>query len=1178
MRSRSIRLLSGVSAVAIIAGLVPAYAADTISGPATTDPYTNAEVDSVTINLDATIRADATTNDSFINPITMNDPAANLIVNDSTLLGDIVNSGTMISSAGTAITILNDSQIFGQIENAGLISGSLIGLSIVDDSTVAGGILNSGTIGAGTTAILIGDDSELLGGITNSGRIAGGAGIYVNDAQAELWGGIHNQESGEIVGGTIAAIALSGAIYEGGITNAGTITGQTSADGISMTGGIFNGDIDSSGIIQVTAINQTAIAIGAGTFNGGISNSGQILAEVSSAVAIQISGATDFNGNITNTSSGIIRADSTAVVVSNATFDGNISNSGEITSHSNIAIVVSTTSFTGNIVNDGDITSESSSAIIESATTFTGDIDNQLGGTINAVFAGVRVTSNTFTGNFTNAGSIVSSSSDAVVIDAVAFTGNFTNSGELDGLDNGVVFAGAAFTGPVSNSGQIVAGNNAVVVDLGTTITGSVTNSGSIESTSADAISVVGAIVGPLTNAKTGTIHGDRDGIAIDGSVSGVITNQGTIIGETGAGIDLSGSAATHTVTQSEGLLRGGDGGVTIGTALRMNNVALQDTFNANGGTIDGNIVGGATNIDDVIMTPDDASTVVYLRGTASNIDHFDKQGAGTAILGAASRGSDTGVGVIINAVRMDHGGEGSLYLDDNTDINLSGAYTQTDGTLEYFLTDDTSTHGTINAATAALGSRRLAAFVDPDAFAAAGGAGGVSYTYQDVITGTISGILDGDIVDTNSLFFEGEADVHAADVDIILTRLSFSDALLIPGLTRNQAAVGGAIETIFGNAGYGSEFEDLYAYLFSLPAGSEEDVQHLYDELAGAELADTQEIGLRLNHAFDNTIGERLDDLRSSHANSHSASLGLRRYAEADPMVASDSMPAEGSGLRGAQNVGIWAQAYGDWTDSKGDVEAAGYDQDSKGIAGGVDAAVSKQVHVGAAVGWSNADADFATPGDTAEIDAFHAAVYAAVESGQFFADAVLTFAAQDVKTARELDLGFGTFDADASYNANAWNVHGEAGWTFSVAGGKFEPFAALHYALLSTDSFAETGAGAYNLIVEGQDADSLSSNLGARFSGNWTDGGIRYIPSLEVAWRHEFMDERQSILAAFEEDPSTRFQIVSSALAQDSAAVKAGIGAEISQGLVVFLDYNGLYNSSATSHGATAGLRAAW
>jgi outer membrane autotransporter protein len=129
-----------------------------------------------------------------------------------------------------------------------------------------------------------------------------------------------------------------------------------------------------------------------------------------------------------------------------------------------------------------------------------------------------------------------------------------------------------------------------------------------------------------------------------------------------------------------------------------------------------------------------------------------------------------------------------------------------------------------------------------------------------------------------------------------------------------------------------------------------------------------------------------------------------------------------------------------------------------------------------------------------------------------------------------------------------------------------------------LSSDDFQETGADMFNLFVDSQTAETLSSSLGARINAAWTDGGVRYLPSLEVAWRHEFLDDRQSIVAAFEEDPSTRFRIVSSAAARDSAVVKARFGAELSQGIALFMDYNGLYNTASTSHGAAAGVRASW
>ena len=1150
MRNRNFFLKSGASAFAFLAATATGQAADTVSGPATSDPYTNAESDIVTIDTDATIRADDITNDSFFNGKAMSNAGGNLVIDDSTLLGDIVNTGTMVSTTGTAVQIFNDSQVFGEFNNSGLISGTIAGVLLSDDSTLAGGLTNSGTIGAGSTAILVNLDSEMLGGIHNSGQISANvAGIAISGTNAELWGGITND--GTIFAGSAAAILLSGSIYEGGLTNSGHITGQTSANGITMTGGTFDGDIvnESTGVIEATGTSDVAIEISGGIFDGSISNSGTIIADVSSGVGISVSGATDFNGGITNTATGLISGSSDALLLANASFDGNIVNAGTIRSSAGVGIN-------------------------ENVTTFTGSINNQLGGVITAQDTALNITSTTFTGSITNAGLINSTSGDAVVINATTFTGSLTNSGHIQASTHAVVLTGTAFNGSVTNSGTISSFGGALSVETGTTQTGSIANSGLVESTSADGIDIAGVVTGSITNQGTGVIRGLVDGIDVSGTVTTGIANAGTIIGETGAAIDVSGADASTTITQSAGLIQGGNG-TSTGVALRLNNT-FADAVTATGGIIDGNIVGGVGDSDDVTMNP--TSSFIYLRGTATNIDQFNKQGAGDALLGAAARGATgtSAVGVTINAASMTNSGTGRLYVDDNTQVNLSGAFTQSSGTLEYFLTPDMTPtgFGQIAAGSASLGGN-IAAYIDPAAFAAAGG---TTFTYTDVITGTTSGTFtNASSIEINSLFFEGEADVHAGAVDIILTRLAFGDAHIIHAPTQNQAAVADALEIIYGNAPYSSDFEDLFAHLFSLPAGSEHDVEHIYDELGGAEHADAQEVGLRLNHGFDGVVGSRLKELRATQSAEHHAGLRQNRYAEADPIVATDAHPA-GHGLRGSTKMGLWLQGYGDWTEVDGDEEAVGYDQDTQGIAGGFDVAVTPALRTGAAVGWSSADAEFVTPGDETEVDAFHAAVYAAFETGQFYADAIVGFAMQDVSTSRSVELGFDTFDAAANYDATGFDMHAEAGWMVHAGMVTFEPFAALGYAHLSSDDFQETGADAFNLFVDSQTAETLSSSLGARINAAWTDGGVRYLPSLEVAWRHEFLDERQTIVAAFEEDPSTRFRIVSSAAARDSAVVKARFGAELSQGVAVFLDYNGLYNTASTSHGAAAGVRASW
>jgi hypothetical protein len=62
------------------------------------------------------------------------------------------------------------------------------------------------------------------------------------------------------------------------------------------------------------------VLIDGATFNGNVTNDGQILADSSSALAVVITGTTVFTGNVVNSATGVISADSTAVTIDNLTF------------------------------------------------------------------------------------------------------------------------------------------------------------------------------------------------------------------------------------------------------------------------------------------------------------------------------------------------------------------------------------------------------------------------------------------------------------------------------------------------------------------------------------------------------------------------------------------------------------------------------------------------------------------------------------------------------------------------------------------------------------------------------------------------------------------------------------------------------------------------------------------
>ncbi len=986
---------------------------------------------------------------------------------------------------------------------------------VVDSSYLAGAITNVGQMLAVGNAISVQANAQVDGGFSNAGTLDGGLNGFVLTGDSSLDSGFLND--GTILGGAAAVLLGLNSDINGGLTNNGLIEG---AIGIDMSGAAFE-------------------------LRGGIANSEDAIIRGTATAAIQVSGAgAQLKGGITN--DGLIQGQNAAngIQLTNGTIAGGITNNTgaiiEVTGTAATAIIVNGATFNGNITNSGQILADNTSSygvVLTGATAFTGSIVNNATGRISADYTAVIVGGTSFTGNVTNDGDIFSANGDGIVANATAFAGTITNNAQIDAGVDGIVASGAAFNGNIVNNDAINAGSNG--------------------------INVAGPVTGTITN--TGAIEGGVDGIQVFGSVSGGIVNSGNIVGLTGAGINVAGATAA-TITQTAGLIRGGDGGVTVGTAL---NLANGSTFNGDGGTLDGDVVGGGT--DDFIMHA--SGTFSYLRGTATGLDQFDMLGSGTAVIGGALRGS-TGAGAAIAATSMTLGGEGTVYIDDDTTINV-GTYTQTDGTLEFQLTSNTSAgnYGTITAGTATLGGR-IAAYVQGNTF---GSAGLNTFTYQDVILGATAGTFTNfATIDTNSIFFSGFATVNPGDVDITLTRQGFSTALALTSLSQNQTTIGTTLEGIYSAGGYSADFTDLFNYLLSIPAGSEAEVARVYDDIGGSEHASVQEAGLRVSEGFNDAIGARLNDLRGSGGMAM-AELALRRYADATPANVSSDAPSRPMGMRGGMS--IWGRGYGAWTESDGDAEAAGYSQDTGGFAGGLDFAVDSRWNIGGAIGWSTTDVEFDTLRDSADIDTFQFAGYGAYNAKTWYADAQVGFGFHDISSTRLIDVTLNPpVVASANYDANAFGVRTEAGMIFDSGRIDFTPFLGLAYASTSTDGFVESGAGAFDLLVADSDADSLATTLGLRLSGAWAAGGVRLVPVAEIAWRHEFMDDNQAFSAAFLEDPATQFQIISAEQARDTIVANLGLGAQLSKSVTVFLDYNGLFSSTMNTHAASAGLRATW
>lgn len=1134
-----------------------------------------------------------------------------IFLNNSILNGGIQNNGAtaLIQGVTDGIVLAGNTVLLGGISNQGSIVG--LGTDFADaiDIQGAGVVVNGGItnasgaviqalVGSSGRAINLGTVAAFIGNIDNSGQILSSGSVVsqgINMSGGVFVGSIINRQSGSISATSGTGVNLSAGTLTGDIDNSGVITGtdrgvqsgatiagqiinRTGATisgtgaggvGVNITGGTLAQGITNDGDILANGSTGIAIQISGGTVAGGITNSGQVSATGSGGSAIVISGGT-FTGGITNAATGLIQADDTAIVISVTNFTGDITNSGDILADDDDGMQISSTTFVGNVTNNADAQiSAGSDAISWTAGSFTGDITND--GDLVAGATGIYLVGTTFTGNVTNNGAI-DSTADGIVINTTFSGGDLTNAGAITSGGDGIDVMGS-FDGNITNTADGVIVSNSTGFYLnGATITGDVTNDGKITASNVG-IYLSGTIEGALTN--TGAID-PSVGIQIVGQVDGGIFNSGDITA-TVTGVDISAGTAAHTITQTAGSIVGP-------VALNMVNGQV-DTFSAQGGFVEGDIQG-----DGDIFDLNTATQFAYVSGAATGIDDFDVLASGTYLLGTDSLGVD-GAGVQVTADHMRNlnpGDTSRVYLDDNTTITLTNDFDQasngaTAGTLEYFLTTNTGTHGVISAATANVDGT-IAANLDPATFAAAPIATGVTFTYTGVITsGGLTGTFDnvGNVLVTSNPFFTGSVVYNGNDVDLLISRLAFNDVLV--AASHNQQAVGTALEAIYTAGGYSSDLQDAFEALFS--GGTTAEIQARLIELSGSQHAQVGQGLLSVTGSVNSMVRERLDQVLLSEDGVRWAGTPGQLYAQATA-IASDA-GSSAAGLRGSQGMtrgasgwSVWGRAFENEINVDTDPDASGYDHDSQGGIVGVDYATSPNTTLGASVTYATSDMWFDTAPDTADIESWQVNLFGSYGFGRFYLDGQGSYGFHDIGTLRSIDLPApaGSDLASAAYDATTWSVNGELGAIWRLGRVNMQPSVSVSYVDVSADGFTESSTTGYALIVSGADGESLSSTLALRASGQWMMAKTPVVPDFKIGWRHEYLDDGAGFSASFIDDPSVAMSIVSSQAKPDSLVISSGATFGVTRNFEVFFDINGQYNADASLTNASGGVRVTW
>ncbi|SHE85763.1 outer membrane autotransporter barrel domain-containing protein [Kaistia soli DSM 19436] len=627
-------------------------------------------------------------------------------------------------------------------------------------------------------------------------------------------------------------------------------------------------------------------------------------------------------------------------------------------------------------------------------------------------------------------------------------------------------------------------------------------------------VATIPGMYNPIRNEGTLTSSADNEA-ALSGRKGDDIVNSGTVAVSGNGGIGLRGE--TYGVLKNTGTVTASG---IAGAAVEMH--GLYGTL-LNSGTLQTAFVADALRTG-----PDAYGTVIVNTGI------IDGRLAATA--GLNKRFENSGwLGISGTGLPV-------------TDL-FSGTFVQTAaGTLALRMTDSG------NDALDVVGTVRLA--------------GTLAATFQtsDFLKSyALVGATDGVTGAFDTFTTSGLPALFAAWLDYAPTTVTMDVAAALgslPGTTANERAAGRAIDSMINDTGDNTlaQLPDALEPLYALSASQ---LPAALGALSGEAYASEQSV------LAGDSLYVRQAVLGRLRQGSYAEALGaVAALSDGNATVAS----APSSSPSGAT---LWGQAYGGWSNLDGNGDTSDVSENIGGIISGVDMRVDRW-RVGAAVGYSQSNADVSALGSSFNVDSLQVALYAGTETGPWNWRFGASYAFNQIDADRTIAYSGSLQQANAQYNGGTAQAFGEVGYGFAVSKLALEPFAGLAFVNVNTQDFAESGATA-GLSGSSESLGIGYSTLGIRAATNFAlSGGMVLQPRAALAWQYAFGDTATAANLAFLSAPGAAFSVSGVPIAENTALVELGADLLVNPHARVGLSYTGQFADNVSDNALQANV--AW
>jgi len=141
------------------------------------------------------------------------------------------------------------------------------------------------------------------------------------------------------------------------------------------------------------------------------------------------------------------------------------------------------------------------------------------------------------------------------------------------------------------------------------------------------------------------------------------------------------------------------------------------------------------------------------------------------------------------------------------------------------------------------------------------------------------------------------------------------------------------------------------------------------------------------------------------------------------------------------------------------------------------------------------------------------------------------------------------------------------------------FEPRIGLDYDHNDQHGFTETGAGAADLRIGGEDRDALRSNVGTRLHAIFDFGSNQSLmPEFSIAWAHNLIDPAVTLKEQFVAAKNASFRIEGEEPPDDFLLLGVGLSFHPNASDEVFVRYNGAWAEDIQADAISGGGKIRW